>query len=207
MKIFYHPASPFVRKVHVTALELGLDDRLEKLTSAAHPIRRDANIVKFNPTGKVPAFFTDSDEPLYDSRVICEYLDHVDGRSIIFPTPGEARWRALREQAIGDGLLDAALLARYELTVRPPEMVWLPWREGQLDKVRSSLDEIEARVDAFGDRFDIGTLTIACALGYLDFRFADFDWRTAHPKAAAWFKHVSERPSLAQSFPRDLNAR
>lgn len=207
MKVFYSPASPFVRKVHVTVLELGLDDRLEKLPSAAHPVNRDATIVAYNPTGKVPTFLTDDGEALYDSRVICEYLDCLDGKNRIFPAPGPARWRALREQALGDGLLEAALLVRYETLVRPKELIWPSWVSGQRDKMQSSLRAIEAEADTFGDRFDIGTLTLACTLGYLDFRFRDLDWRQDNPKAAEWFKFVSERPSLQAAKPFDPNAR
>lgn len=207
MKLFYSPASPFVRKVHVTALELGLDDRLEKLPSAAHPVNRDATIVAHNPTGKVPTFFTDEGEALFDSRVICEYLDSLDGGQRIFPAPGAARWRALREQAIGDGLLEAALLVRYETLVRPGEFAWQPWLDGQRAKMTSSLQAIEALAGDFGDRFDIGTLTLACTLGYLDFRFKDLDWRAGQPRASAWFERVSERASLKAAMPFDPNAR
>lgn len=204
MKIFYSPASPFVRKVHVAALELGLDERLEKLPSAAHPVNRDANIVEHNPTGKVPTFFTDDNEVLFDSRVICEYLDSLAGGNKLFPLAGAARWRALREQAVGDGLIEAALLVRYETLVRPKEFCWQPWLDGQWAKLRSSLTVIETMAPTLGERFDIGTLTLACTLGYLDFRFKDqLDWRADHPAAAVWFESVSKRASLIAAPPHD----
>lgn len=111
MKLFYSPTSPFVRKVMVVAHELGLADRLERLPSAAHPVNRDKSIISHNPLGQVPTLLTDDGQVLADSRVICEYLDDLAGGGL-FPKAGAARWRALVDQTLGDGLLGAALLAR-----------------------------------------------------------------------------------------------
>lgn len=201
MKLFFSPASPYVRKVLVVASELGLADRIEKLPSAASPIKADQTIVVHNPTGKVPTLLTDDGMSLFDSRVICEYIDSIDGTQRIFPAAGPARWNALREQAIGDGLLDAALLARYEGFMRPEELRWEAWTTGQLTKIDVSLAAIEAVADSFGDRVDIGTITIGCALHYLDFRFAHRPWREANPRAAAWFERFSQRESMKASSP------
>jgi glutathione S-transferase len=193
MKIYFSPASPFVRKVLVCAHELGLADRIEKLDCAAHPIDRDQTIVAHNPLGQVPTFFTDDGRVLYDSRVICEYLDALgDGR--LFGS-GEARWRALTEQSLADGLLDAALLTRYE-TVWPENVRWDAWAKSQFDKVHSALERLETWAPEFDDRIDIGSITFGCALGYLDFRFPDFDWRRSHPLTANWFSAFAERPSM-----------
>src|SRR4051794_40691932 len=112
MKIYFSPASPYVRKVMVVAHELRLADRIERLPSAAGPVVRDATIRQHNPIGQVPTFFTDDGTVLYDSRVICEYLDDFGGGT--FFGSGPARWRNLTDAALGDGLLGAALLARYE---------------------------------------------------------------------------------------------
>jgi len=201
MKLFFSPASPYVRKVMVVASELGLADRIEKLPSAASPIKADQTIVAHNPTGKVPTLLTDDGMALFDSRTICEYVDSLDGTQRIFPAVGPARWNALREQAIGDGLLDAALLARYEGFMRPEELRWDAWMTGQLTKIDVSLAAIEAAADSFGDRVDIGTITIGCALHYLDFRFGDRPWRDGNPKTAAWFERFSQRPSMLASSP------
>ena len=122
MQIHFSPASPFVRKVMVAAHELGLVDRLETLPSAAHPVNRDQSILARNPLGQVPTLVTDDGRTLYDSRVICEYLNDL-GRGSLFPA-GEARWRALTEQALGDGMLAAAVLTRYESVVRPEAKRW-----------------------------------------------------------------------------------
>lgn len=200
MKLYHSASSPFVRKVMVCAHELGLASRIELIPSAAHPINRDAGVVAANPLGKVPSFVTDDGTVLYDSRVICEYLDHL-ARGALFPPAGAMRWRALREQALGDGLLDAAVLTRYEAAVRPEPYRWPAWTDGQLAKLDSGLAVIEGDADRYGERVDIGTITIACALGYLDFRFADLGWRNAHPRTAAWFARFSKRPSMAASAP------
>jgi glutathione S-transferase len=201
MKLFFSPASPYVRKVMVVASELGLTDRIEKLPSAASPIKADQTVTPHNPTGKVPTLLTDDGVSLFDSRVICEYLDGIDGTQRIFPAAGPARWNALREQAIGDGLLDAALLSRYETFMRPEELRWDAWITGQLTKIDVSLAAIEAAADGFGSRVDIGTITMACALHYLDFRFGHRPWRDANPRTAAWFETFSQRPSMTASSP------
>src|SRR3546814_16106441 len=107
---------------------------------------------------------------LFDSRVICEYLDSLHQGAKLFPA-GAARWRALRLQALGDGLLDAALLVRYEGFLRPEAKRWQDWADGQMLKVRGALADIEQLAPGFGDTLDIGTVSVACALGYLDFRY------------------------------------
>jgi glutathione S-transferase len=202
MKLFYSPASPYVRKVMVCAIELGLDSRIERLPSAAHPVTRDETVAQANPIGKVPTMVLADGTALFDSRVICEYLDSVASPPRLFPAAGPQRIRALRDQALGDAILDAALLARYETVLRPAELVWQPWLAGQLRKVSTGVDFIDSECAAYGDRFDIGTLTIACALGYLDFRFPKLDWRAGRGRAAAWFERVGQRASLRDTAPQ-----
>lgn len=199
MRIYHSPASPFVRKVTVCAAELGI--ALERLPSAAHPINRDRTIVADNPLGQVPTLLADDGAVLYDSRVICEYLDARAGGGRLFPAPGPARWRALTEQSLADGLLDAGLLARYEQLTRPPEKQSAEWRAGQLDKIRCALDQLERWAPGFGDRVDIGTITTGCALGWLDFRFGNLGWREGRPALAGWFERFDARPSMAGSRP------
>lgn len=207
MKLYYSPASPFVRKVHVCALELGLDDQIEKLPSAAHPVNQDPSIVALNPTGRVPTLLTNAGETLFDSRVICEYLDALDGHQRLFPAPGPARWRALREQALADGLLESALAIRYETLVRPEAKHWQPWIEGHQAKLHASLTTIEVAAHTIGERFDIGAIALACTLGYLDFRFGALDWRGDCPAASEWFAEVEKRYSMAESMPWDPAAK
>jgi glutathione S-transferase len=195
VKILYSPTSPYVRKCLVVARELGLDERIERLPSNAHPVQRDAHIIPSNPLGKVPTFFTDDGQVLYDSRVICEYLNDL-GSGALFPAAGAPRWEALTLQSLGDGILDAALLARYEDAARPEPLRWSAWREGQIDKVRTSLAHLDARPALLRGQVDIGAITIACALGYLDLRFGDLQWRDHYPAVARWFEAFGARPSL-----------
>lgn len=201
MKLFHSPASPYVRKCMVVAHEVGLAARIDLLPSAVHPVNRDRTVVASNPLGKVPTLLTDEGVALYDSRVICEYLDHLGGGAL-FPAAGPARWRALGEQALGDGILDAALLVRYENNARPEPLRWADWSAGQMDKIACGLAVLEAGAEGYGDRVDIGTITLACVLGYLDFRFATLAWRDRHPKAAAWFARFEARPAMQATLPR-----
>ncbi len=195
MKIYYSPFSPYVRKVLVAAHELGLADRIEQLPSAAHPINRDQTIIAHNPLGQVPTFLRDDGTVLADSRVICEYLDDLAGGTL-FPRAGEQRWRALVDQTVGDGILAAALLSRYEVAVRPPEKLWQDWYDGQMDKVETAIAAIEKMAPTLGERVDIGTISFGCAFGYLDLRFPDNGWRTRHPQSAAWYARFEKRPSM-----------
>jgi glutathione S-transferase len=196
MKLYYSATSPYARKALVVAHEFGLSDRIERLPAAAHPVHRDRGIVAHNPLGQVPTLLTDEGLMLADSRVICEYLDTLGGGGL-FPAAGPARWRALTDQALGDGALAAALLARYDSAVRPVDKQWRDWLDGQLDKIVETLAAIEKNAVAFGERFDIGTITFGCLLSYLDLRFPALAWRNGRPEAAAWFARFDERPSMA----------
>lgn len=196
LQVYYSPFSPFVRKVLVSAAELGID--VERLPSNAHPVTRDATIVTLNPLGQVPTALiggTDGDV-LYDSRVICEYLDHGHGK--LFPAAGSARWQALREQALGDGTIGAALLMRYEQVIRPDGMRFGPWFDGQHEKILSAVAQFARWVPDFGTRVDIGTITVACALGYLDLRFPSEPWRE-YRELAVWYAAFAQRASMLGS--------
>lgn len=195
MKLFYSPTSPYVRKVLVVAHELGLADKIELHKEAANPVDRNPKIVAHNPLGQVPTLITDDGQMLADSRVICEYLDHIGGGGKLFPR-NSARWQAIVDQSLADGILGAALLARYETFMRPSDKLWQGWLDGQMDKIRTTLAAFEKAVPGFGDRVDIGTISFACAVSYLDLRFPSFDWRSSCPKAAAWYKAFEQRPSM-----------
>ncbi|HEX8541799.1 glutathione S-transferase [Pseudomonas syringae] len=200
-KLYYAATSAYVRKVMVSAHYLGITGQIELLDSAAHPIQRDERIARFNPLAKVPALQTADGLSLYDSRVICEYLDAYANGSL-FPTAGQQRWVSLVRLALGDGLVDAALLARYETSARPAEKQWDAWITGQLVKVRAALAEIETQAPQLSRiPDDIGAIAIGCGLGYLDFRFADLDWRASHPAAAAWFAEFDQHPAMLATRP------
>lgn len=200
MKLYFSPFSPYVRKCLVVGHELGLDARITLLPSSVHPVQRDHVVIANNPLGKVPTLLTDDGQSLYDSRVICEYLDDLAGGSV-FPKTGAARWRALTLQSLGDGMLDAALLARYEDVARPEAIRWKEWRAGQLDKIETSLASLERDQKAgdgkaLSERADIGTIAVGCTLWYLDVRFTDLNWRPRYPDVARWYAAFAERPSM-----------
>lgn len=203
MKLYHSHYSPFARKVMIVAHELGLAERIELLPSKAHPVERDRSILAQQPLAQVPTLIDDAGEAIADSRVICEYLDAIGGRRL-FPQDGSERWRALIEQSAADGLMDAALLIRYELTARPESERSQAWIDGQRAKIESVLSWFEERARGLGERVDIGTIALACALGYLDLRFAELDWRARAPALAAWHRSIAERPSItATAPPRD----
>jgi glutathione S-transferase len=199
MKLYYSATSPFVRKCLVSAHELGLRERIELLPAAPHPINRDRALIVCNPLGKVPTLVTDDGTVLYDSRVICEYLNAL-GDGHLLPEQAE-RWRVSRDAALADGVMEAAVLVRYETFARPEHLRWKDWVDGQMDKVACSLAEIEARAGSLDQRIDLGTIAIGCALGYLDFRFAALGWKNTHPKIAAWFERFAARESMLTTQP------
>ena len=199
MKLYFSATSPYVRKCLVVAHELGVSERITLLPSNAHPVQRDATLVAQNPLGKVPTLVTDDGQVLYDSRVICEYLDTRFGGQL-FPRDGAARWQALTLQSLADGMLDAALLARYEEAARPEALRWAEWSAGQLDKLHTSLAALEAAPAQLAGRVDIGTLALACALGYIDLRFDRLGWRGRYPQVATWAAGFMLRPSMAAQW-------
>jgi glutathione S-transferase len=199
MKLRYSPISPFVRKVLVVAIELGLDKRVERVpTSPGDPA---TDLPKENPLGKVPSMKLDDGTALYDSAVICEYLDSLAGNKL-HPATGAARWTALRREALGDGMMDAGVLARGE-AIRPAGEKSEGFIAKQKGKMMAAADSLEAEADKFGDGLDIGLIAIASALGYLDFRFAAEKWRQSRPKLARWYDRFAERPSMKATAPKD----
>lgn len=178
------PPSPFGRKVKMAARRLGLYARMEVVTAdttdPADPLLGD------NPLGKIPLLVLDDGRRVYDSRVILECLDHMAGGGAIIPRAWDARLAALTRQALADGVLDAALLVVYESRFRPAERAHEPWVERQLAKIRRGLAAFEADLPDPA-AFDVGTITLACALGYLDLR-KQLDWRAAHPALVAWLE-------------------
>lgn len=192
MKLRYSATSPYVRKVTMTIIECGLEDRVERVVTNAWDAETD--LPADNPLGKVPALTTDDGAVLFDSPVICEYLDSLHDGAKLFPAAGPARWAALRLQALGDGLNDASVARRLE-EMRPDGERSQKWIERQTAAMARTLDVLEGEVNGFADRFDIGALALMSALGYLDLRFTAEDWRAGRPKLAAWFDTASKRPS------------
>ncbi|MGH6989266.1 MAG: glutathione S-transferase N-terminal domain-containing protein [Stellaceae bacterium] len=203
MKLRFAAASPFVRKVMVVALETGLAERIERVSTAVSPVKPNDEVARENPLVKVPSLTTDDGLVLYDSPVICEYLDTLHEGPRLFPPAGRERWIALRQQALADGLMEAAILVRYE-NLRPEAMRWQDWVASQMRRVRGALGALEIEV-AEGDLKEpltIGQITIGCALGYLDFRFQGEEWRLRHRQLAAWFEPFGKRKSMKLTEPR-----
>lgn len=202
MKLFYSPTSPFVRQVMVVAHETGLLPRIELMPTAAVPIEVNAALSASNPLQKVPTLITDGGEALFDSRVICEYLDSLhDGRKL-FPPAGGARWKALAQLALADGILDAGILCLYEGRYRPEAQRSPDWVAGQVRKINQGVDALEKSADELGRDFGIGEIAIACTLGWLEFRKPAGENRPGRSRLFAWFDAVSARPSLAATTPK-----
>lgn len=201
MRLYHSHRSPYARKVVVVAHEAGLMAQLDLVVTSVSPVTVNGELVADNPLGKLPCLVTGDGEPLYDSRVICEYLDSRHAGHKLFPHDGPARWLALRRQALADGICDASLLARYESVLRPQDRQWQDWIDGQDRKVAASLDQLEREVESFPTLPDIGTLAVAVALGYRDFRFPEDDWRATRPRLARWHDAFAERPSLLATRP------
>ncbi|HEX9462871.1 MAG TPA: glutathione S-transferase [Alphaproteobacteria bacterium] len=202
MKLYFSSASPFVRKVTVTAIETGLDKKIQQVPTTVVPIKPNAELAHDNPLMKVPTLVTDGGESLFDSRVICEYLDSLhDGRKLIPPSGGE-RWRVLALQALGDGLLDAGILTRYEQMLRPAEKQWSEWIAGQAKKVTEGLDTLESDSDLLAGPINLGQITVACALGWFEFRKPIGDIRGGRPKLFKWYDDFAKRPSMQATVPK-----
>lgn len=199
MKLFFAPASPFVRKVLVVAHELGIESRIERVT--VNPWQADAQLTAANPVGKIPALIEDDGTTLYDSSVICEYLDSRYGGNRLLPQTGAQRWQTLRLQALGNGILEAAVLWRME-SLRAEAERSSSWIELQRSAVMRGLDALESEAREWDEGFDLGRITAACTLGYLDFRFATEPWRDTHPLLAKWYQANSARTSLQQTIPQ-----
>ncbi len=196
MKLAYSPASPYVRKCLAAAMARGIEGQVELWTVPTV----DPSLVPVNPLSKVPSLVTAEGQSLFDSPVICEYLDSVGTAPGLFPPPGPARWNALRQQALGDGIMDATQPRRRELTLPQDEGRTSYIAQQQL-KVSRALDALEAEAETLGALTTIGEITIACALGYLDFRYANEPWRPGHPKLEAWYAKVVALPPMARTMP------
>ncbi len=200
MKLRYSPTSPYVRKVSVTAIELGLAGRIERIPTNTQD--RDSGIAEHNPLGKVPALILDDGGVLYDSPVICEYLDSLHEGPKLFPAEGPKRWAALRQQALGDGILDAAILRMLEMVRRPEKFRWQGWIEHQTAKVARAVDQFENEIAKPQGTLTIGHITAGCALGYLDFRAPESDWRDGRPELSDWYEDFAQRPSMRETVPQ-----
>jgi glutathione S-transferase len=196
MKLYWSSRSPFVRKVMIAAHELHLTEQLTCVRTLVHPNTPNELLMEDNPLSKLPTLVLNDGTPVYDSRVICEYFDSLRGGGVLFPVAYPTRLEALRGQALGDGLMDLALV--WLLERAKPEGL----RSSELiaacrKKTARVLDRLEADLETMSGRpFDIGHLAIGTALLYLDFRFGEERWRDGHPHLTAWHQSFAERPSV-----------
>jgi glutathione S-transferase len=201
MKLHWSPRSPFVRKVMIVAHERGLADRVTYVRTVAATSKPHTELMKDNPLSKIPTLVLDDGTVLYDSPVISEYLDALDGTPKLFPKEPKARLEALRRQALGDGFLDLLVLLRDERMRAQPSEAHLTSAA-----VRKAVifNNLEADAPALASApFGIGHIAIGCALSYLDFRYADEDWRKDHPRISSWHAAFAVRPSVRATEPVD----
>jgi glutathione S-transferase len=200
MQLHWSPKSPYVRKVMVCAHELGLVPQLALVRSVAAMLKPNAQLMQDNPLSKIPTLVLDNGQTLFDSAVICEYLND-QARGSLFPQDPVLKWPALRWHAFGDGLLDALILWRNERERAAPLAPLLAAFEL---KTQASLAQLDQEASALAQApLCIGQITVACALGYIDYRFSDLGWRQQAPQLAAWHGHVVQRASFKATEPVD----
>lgn len=200
MKLYFSGASPFVRKVMVLLHETRQLEDVELIDTHLTPVAPSDRVRASNPLSKLPALDRDDGLALYDSRVICAYLDNRANAG--FYGPEADRWEILTLEATADGIMDAAVSARYEVFLRPEDKRWSDWSDSQLGKVTGALAAVENRWMAHLARpIGIGHIGMGCALGYLDFRHGALDWRSAAPALAEWYQTFASRPSMTATGP------
>ena len=202
MKLFHTATSPFVRKVMVSAHELGLTDRIETTHLRPSPLATDPTLSQQNPLSKIPALVLDDGSSLFDSRVICEYLDTLHDGEKLVPATGPERWRVLRMQALADGMLEAGVQVFYERAHRPKELQWQGWMDGQGAKVRQALDALEAGASELRGPRDLGKIAVACTVGWLEFREIVPGLREGRSALFTWYDEFRERPSMTATQPK-----
>ncbi|MEM7178616.1 MAG: glutathione S-transferase [Pseudomonadota bacterium] len=199
MKLYHSPTSPYVRKVMVMLALTGQTDAVELLPGAGTPLAPNEGTCSANPLGKVPCLVTEDGRAIYDSRVICRYVDFV-GKGGLYPE-GETLFDVLTTEALADGIIDAGILGVYEARLRPEELRFSPWVQAQLSKVQRALGELEGRSAGFGEALDAGQIAVGCALGYLDFRFGDLNWRQGRPRLSAWNDGIQAHEAMLATAP------
>lgn len=196
MKLFHSPTSPYARKVVACAITREIDSQIELIPTNPH--MSPPELLAANPLSKIPCLLTSDGLALFGSPVICEYLDSLEGGLPLFPRAGGARWLVLKHQAIGDGICDAAVGRRMEQG-HPQEAARDAAMARMKDAVTRTLGVLDGDVPT--QTVDVGSISIACALGYLDLRFSADKWREGHPRLAAWFEAFSHNPGIARTIP------
>lgn len=202
MKLTFSPGSPFARKVRIAAIELGLIDKIELTPASVAPTQKnEAYSHDISPVRKLPALILDDGNVIVDSYVITEYLDELAGGNKLIPASGPARWKVKSEHSMLQGMTDAMLLCRYEVGVRPKELLWQAWYDDQWDRAWQGLTRFENHPDILTRPLDAAQIALVCVLGYADFRFPDCGWRKAFPKLDAFHNKMLQREFVKISVP------
>ena len=202
MKLAYSPTSPFVRKLRICAIELGLIDKIELVPTKASPGTFNEDYSRnVSPLRKLPALTLDDGSTIVDSYVIAEYFDELAGGGKLIPASGAKKWQVKTEHSITQGMLDAMLLCRYEKALRPEELRWQTWIDDQWDRAWRGLQRFETHSDILTRPLDVAQIGLVCVLGYADFRFPDCGWREAFPKLDAFHTKMMQRKSVKISVP------
>jgi glutathione S-transferase len=200
MRLHESPTSPFARKIRVVLIETGLDKGVEQVPAGGGPIDPGSIPLGQNPLGKMPVLERADGPAIYDSRVICRFLDDLAGGRLYPPKP--RLWETLTLEATADGIMDAAVLMTYETRIRPEAARHGPWVEAQWAKVARALDAVEGRwMSHLAGPLDMAQIAMGCALGYLDLRHGARNWRAGRPALAAWAARFGERPSMKATEP------
>jgi glutathione S-transferase len=198
MKLFHAANSPFARKVMACAIARGIDNRIELIATSP---RESPELAKMNPLAKIPCLVTEDGTAIFDSPVICEYLDSVGEANGLFPSSGTPRWVRIQVMhALADGIADALVLRRQIASSGPAD----DGRRGFETRLKASVDRGLAKLEADPPKglSDIGAIAVACALGYMELRFPEERWRETHPRLAAWLAEASRLPPLARTAPQ-----
>ena len=201
MKLIFSPSSPFVRKVRIAAIELGLIDKIELMPTTVAPGQANDEYSRITPLKKLPALILDNGDVIVDSYVIVEYLDELAGGGKLIPASGPARWKVRSDHSMVQGMLDSMLLCRYEKMVRPQGLQWQAWNDDHWNRAWQGFARFDKQADVLSRPLDIAQIALVCALGYADFRFADCGWRKAYPNLDAFHEKMLTRPSVKISLP------
>ena len=201
--LLFAPASPFVRKIMVLLHRTGQLDTINIEEVQLTPSSPSQRVNSGNPAGKIPALCLPDGSALHDSRVILDYFDHQHTGQPLIPRSGPERWQQLTLASLADAMADAAVLIRYENSIRPQELRWDQWLSSQQDKIERGLQQFEQEVaNDLGQQLNIATISLGCALGYIDLRLAYLNWRERFPQLAAWFAQFSQHPEMQATQPQ-----
>ena len=201
MKLTFSPASPFARKVRISAIELGLIDKIEFVPATVVPGQANDEYLRINPLKKLPVLILDNGDVIIDSYVIVEYLDELAGGGKLIPASGPNRWKVKSDHSLLQGMLDSMLLCRYEKMVRPQGLQWQAWSDDHWNRAWTGMARFDKQADVLSRPLDIAQIALTCVLGYADFRFADCGWRKAFPNLDSFHERMLNRPSVRVSVP------